>query len=189
MSENIDYSNKSEKIIIVGAAASGKDFVINYCVSKGLKRGMKWTTRPPRKGEVDGVDYFFIDEFKFKRMIEGAQFHEWESFDVVENGQSATWYYGSTWQDFDDGQVFIKTPSAITKLTREQREQCFIVYLDIPLEVRRNRLIERLNNLNDSDSYERRLSGDIRDFDRFMDYDLRIKDPDFDADMILGFMN
>lgn len=189
MSENIDYSKKTEKVIIVGAAASGKDYVINYCVDKGLKRGMKWTTRPPRKGESEGIDYYFVDDFKFKRMIENSQFHEWESFDVIDNGKNNTWYYGSTWDDFDDGQVFIKTPSAVSKLTSEQRERCFIVYLDIPLETRRNRLIERLHNLNDADSYERRLSGDIRDFDGFNDYDLRIKDPEFDVDMILGFMN
>lgn len=185
----LDLSQKSEKIIIVGPAASGKDYLIAYCIEKGLKRGMKWTTRPERKGEVNGVDYHFISEEVFKEMIDSNKFHEWEAFEVSERGLSKTWYYGATWEDFNEGRVFIKTPAAIKKLTDEQRKQCFIVYLDIPLETRRNRLIERLNNLNDTDSFERRINGDNKDFENFGDYDMRIQDPEFDADMILGFLN
>ena len=171
-------------MIIVGPAASGKDHLIKYCDQIGLKRGMKWTTRPSRTGEVEGLDYFFTNEELFKKMINEDKFHEWETFNVL----GETWYYGSTWEDFDNGQVFIKTPSAIEKLTLEQRDQCFIVYLDIPLEIRRNRLIERLNTQNDRDSFERRISGDIKDFEDFTDYDLRVTDPDFDPEMIVSFM-
>jgi guanylate kinase len=184
-----DLSQKSEKIIIVGPAASGKDYLIQYCIEHGLKRGMKWTTRPSRKGEVEGVDYHFVNDSKFENMITECRFHEWQTFEVTERGHKKTWYYGSTWEDFDEGQVFIKTPAAVEKLTDEQRKRCFIVYLDIPLEVRRNRLIERLNTLDDTDSFERRISGDNKDFEDFKDYDMRIQDPDFDADMILGFLN
>lgn len=35
------------------------------------------TTRPPRQGEVDGEDYFFVSEEKFREMIEKNQFLEW----------------------------------------------------------------------------------------------------------------
>ena len=35
------------------------------------------TTRKPRPGEVDGLDYWFVDEAKFKAMIEGEEFLEW----------------------------------------------------------------------------------------------------------------
>ncbi len=188
MTDETDLSKKSEKIIIVGPAASGKDYLIKFCIDNGLKRGMKWTTRPARKGEIEGIDYQFIDEISFKKMVLEHKFHEWETFDVTERGYKKTWYYGSTWEDFGEGQVFIKTPAAVEKLTHEQRKSCFIVYLDIPLEIRRNRLIERLNSLDDTDSFERRINGDVKDFENFSDYDMRITDPDFDAEMILGFL-
>ncbi len=184
MQEKIDYSTKAEKLIIVGAAASGKDFLINFCIEKGLLRGMKWTTRPPRKGEINGVDYNFIDSETFKEMISEESFHEWETFNIGDD----VWYYGSTWEDFNNGQVFIKTPTAVAKLTEEQRKNSFVVYLDIPLDVRRNRLIDRLSELNDTDSFERRISGDSEDFLKFSDYDMRINDADFDPDMILSFL-
>ena len=35
------------------------------------------TTRPPRPGEVDGVDYHFVDEAEFNRIIEADEFAEW----------------------------------------------------------------------------------------------------------------
>lgn len=35
------------------------------------------TTRPPRPGETDGVDYHFIDEAAFERMVADGAFLEW----------------------------------------------------------------------------------------------------------------
>ena len=35
------------------------------------------TTRPKRAGEVEGVDYHFVDEAEFDRLIEAGEFVEW----------------------------------------------------------------------------------------------------------------
>ncbi len=35
------------------------------------------TTRPPRTGEMEGRDYFFVDEATFKEMISKGEFIEW----------------------------------------------------------------------------------------------------------------
>lgn len=35
------------------------------------------TTRPPRPGERDGVDYHFVDEERFRRMVEAGELLEW----------------------------------------------------------------------------------------------------------------
>jgi len=35
------------------------------------------TTRPPREGEVDGVSYYFMNDFEFARRIENGEFLEW----------------------------------------------------------------------------------------------------------------
>jgi guanylate kinase len=35
------------------------------------------TTRPPRPGELDGVDYFFVDDPEFDRMIADRELLEW----------------------------------------------------------------------------------------------------------------
>ncbi len=38
------------------------------------------TTREPRPGERDGVDYHFVDADTFKGMIEGREFVEWATY-------------------------------------------------------------------------------------------------------------
>ncbi|HRQ26860.1 guanylate kinase [Hyphomicrobium sp.] len=42
-----------------------------------IRLSVSATTRKPRPGEVDGEDYWFVDEAKFKAMIEGEEFLEW----------------------------------------------------------------------------------------------------------------
>ena len=43
----------------------------------GLSLSVSVTTRPPRPTEVDGVDYFFVDEDGFARMVEAGELLEW----------------------------------------------------------------------------------------------------------------
>ena len=38
------------------------------------------TTRPPRDGEVDGIDYHFVDKETFLKKIENDEFLEWAEF-------------------------------------------------------------------------------------------------------------
>ncbi|MCW2898137.1 MAG: Guanylate kinase [Streptosporangiaceae bacterium] len=38
------------------------------------------TTRPPRPGEVDGVQYFFVDDAGFDRLVAEGQLLEWAEF-------------------------------------------------------------------------------------------------------------
>ncbi len=43
----------------------------------GLKLSVSYTTRKPRKGEKNDVDYTFIDRARFRKMIAGGEFAEW----------------------------------------------------------------------------------------------------------------
>jgi len=42
-----------------------------------LSWSVSYTTRPRRKGEEHGTDYFFVDEAEFDRMVAAAEFAEW----------------------------------------------------------------------------------------------------------------
>jgi guanylate kinase len=42
-----------------------------------IKLSVSVTTRPPRPGERDGIDYHFVDEAEFDRMVEEDDFYEW----------------------------------------------------------------------------------------------------------------
>ena len=156
------------KIILVGKAASGKDFLKHRLHKKGFTIGVSHTTRLPRNNEVDGEDYHFVTENKFKEMIVNGDFIEYMEF----NG----WYYGQTETDFDNADIMIMSKDGLDMLPQQYRDQCVVLYLDIDRMTR----IERLNYRNDvNDSIMRRMNTDDEQFAGFKDYDIKIKNADF----------
>ena len=64
--------------IITAASGAGKTSLIKALLAKDehLKLSISHTTRKPRASEVDGVDYHFVDDATFLRMLGEAQFLE-----------------------------------------------------------------------------------------------------------------
>lgn len=170
---------KNEKIIIIGASGSGKDFLLKELSKQGLKSSLKITTRPKRSGEVEGLNYNFLTnaEFDNKQLIVEQSF---------KNDKGEIWKYGICKEDFQTSQVFIMTPGELSQLSKIDRETLFVVYLDIDRSIRENRILDRSDN---NDSVIRRLDADDVDFLNFSNYDLRITDPKFDIEMILSLMS
>ena len=156
------------KLILVGKAAAGKDFLKNRLAKKGFVSGVSHTTRPPRENEVNHKDYHFVDKEEFEAMIECGEFIEYMEF----NG----WYYGQTKKDFDLADVMIMSKDGLDVLPQEYRDQCMVIYLDPPRLTR----IDRLTYRNDpNDSIMRRMDTDDEQFKHFRDVDLRVKNEDF----------
>tara|TARA_B100000945_G_C20335698_1_gene574745 strand:- start:31 stop:609 length:579 start_codon:yes stop_codon:yes gene_type:complete len=71
---------KKNLIILAAPSGTGKTSICKEL----LKRNKDWqfsisaTTREPRPGEVDGVDYNFLDSSKFEHYIKFGDFLEWE---------------------------------------------------------------------------------------------------------------
>lgn len=173
---------KTEKIIICGASGSGKDHLLRGLIKKKLKYQPKLTTRPRRSLEREGVDYNFIDNNSFSKMLELNEIKAYQHFLINEND----WYYAISKNNFENNQVFIMTPHEISSLSEDDRKKCFVVYLDIDEPTRRKRISKRNDN---NDSIERRIQSDEKDFSGFKGYDLKITDPEFDASMVYELMN
>ena len=69
-------------IVISGPSGSGKSTVINaLCkADQTLKLSVSATTRKPRPGEVDGVDYHFLSKPEFEKYIQAGSFLEWAEY-------------------------------------------------------------------------------------------------------------
>ncbi|MDD4239788.1 MAG: guanylate kinase [Desulfotomaculaceae bacterium] len=66
-------------LVISGPSGTGKGTVVRALqrANSSLRLSISATTRLPRDGEVDGVDYYFMERDIFKKMIEEGQLLEW----------------------------------------------------------------------------------------------------------------
>jgi guanylate kinase len=168
----------NKRIILVGKGACGKDYARQQLENYGFRYCVSHTTRPPREGEINGTDYHFISlDSAIHHFIAKNLFYEYVEF----NG----WIYGTTIEEFQKSNLFIMTPGGISKLKTFDREESWIVYIDIPENIRRERLLKR----NDADDVERRLAADEKDFENFTDFDARITDPNFNIEGELKWIN
>src|SRR6266446_1287542 len=71
--------------IVSAPSGSGKTTLLQHLLRsfKDLKFSVSYTTRRPRQGEQNGVDYFFTDRTTFSSMAQSGDFLEWADF----NGQ------------------------------------------------------------------------------------------------------
>jgi guanylate kinase len=65
-------------ILLSAPSGGGKTTLCQHLLAArpGLTRAITCTTRPPRSGEKDGVDYHFLDPAEFKRRVKAGHFIE-----------------------------------------------------------------------------------------------------------------
>ena len=71
-------TKKGILIIVSAPSGCGKSTVVRRLMElrPNLRFSVSATTRKPRDGETDGVDYFFVSREEFDRMIEADEFLE-----------------------------------------------------------------------------------------------------------------
>jgi len=80
MSNNSSPLQRDGALFVISApSGAGKTSLCKEIVDiiPGLRHSVSYTTRPIRKGEVDGVDYHFVDAETFSGMIAADAFAEW----------------------------------------------------------------------------------------------------------------
>jgi len=73
------WNNKGQLIIITAPSGAGKTTLIKKLLNKdkSFTLSISYTTRKPRKGEVNGTDYHFLSEEDFLMKKENDFFAEW----------------------------------------------------------------------------------------------------------------
>jgi guanylate kinase len=66
-------------VVVSGPSGVGKSTVVNRVLEarENISISVSLTTRPPRRGEVDGVDYHFVTSEEFLRRRESGDLLEW----------------------------------------------------------------------------------------------------------------
>ena len=83
---------RGKLVVMSGPSGVGKTTVLRRLLATcrlPLRASVSATTRPPRSGEVDGVDYHFLSEAEFHRRRDRGEFLE--CYEVYSSG----WWYGT----------------------------------------------------------------------------------------------
>ena len=171
MSRNV----KAKKIFaLLGYMGVGKDTILKQVLKDmdDVKPIISTTTRPMRKGETEGVEYYFIDDTEFFRR--GTDFVEQRIYHtkVKENGveKEATWRYGIERAELekDDYLIVIVDSVGYKELKNYVGNNKIVpIFISAPQEELKARALARGDLEAEID---RRLKDD---YERFMDFRVR----------------
>lgn len=122
-----------------GPSGAGKTSLAQACFRKDQKI-ITHTTRPPRTGEKDGVDYYFETPISFQRLIDNEALAEFDHYHHH--------LYGIAWQDIldhlahDHGTAVLTVPG-VQALARKLDKQLVTFFLELPLTVAEARMQAR----------------------------------------------
>lgn len=150
---------------VIGLSGSGKSTITNYTMKllkedkyKGLSRLVYHTTRPPRSGEKEGVDYHFIDKNTYKEEYYSDDIIEIRSYNMANNGLV---YYFTTFDDIfgsNDNLICIPSIEQLKNYIDFQKEnkipqykfEVYVIHIICDMRKRFMRCLEsRVENDND----------------------------------------
>lgn len=157
-------------IVLVGESASGKSSIERKLVdSYGYKKVVSYTTREPRNGEIDGVDYHFISNKKFLELKAQDFFAETAVYNE--------WHYGTAKEDCTNDKVAVLTPHGLRQVSKIDGINVISFYINVP---RRDRLIKILQRGDNIEEAYRRSLSDVGQFDGVVDeVDFVIDNPSY----------
>ena len=146
-------------VILVGESASGKSSIERCLVENyGFNKIVSYTTRPPRDGEIDGVDYHFISVEQFSKLKADGFFAETASY--------REWNYGVAKEDCTDDKVAVLTPHGLRQVSKIDGINVTSFHINVP---RRDRLIKILQRGDNIEEAYRRSLSDVGQFDGIED--------------------
>ena len=130
-------------LVVSGPSGCGKGTICNRLLqrNKDFVFSVSATTRKPRNGEKEGINYFFIDDKKFEKMIEDNEFIEYAK---VHNN-----YYGTpknfVLNEINKGKIVILEidVQGALQVKKVYPEAIFIFLLPPSMRELKNRIIKR----------------------------------------------
>ncbi|WMM26760.1 guanylate kinase [Tissierella sp. MB52-C2] len=156
-------------LIVSGPAGTGKGTVCKELLerNKDIVYSISATTRKPRVGEVDGVNYFFIDDEEFKNKINNNEF--------LEHAYVHTNYYGTPKEfvidQVDKGEIVlleIDVQGAL-QIKKNYPEAVFVFLLPPTMEELKNRIVKR--GTETPEDINRRFENAFKELDFVGEYD------------------
>lgn len=162
--------------VISGSSGVGKGTLLKELLLQHpeLELSISATTRKPRPGEVDGVNYFFVSKDEFMRSVENKEFLEWAEFNGNCYGTKQAWVE----KQLNKGKnliLEIETKGAL-QIKQKMPESILIFILPPSIEELEHRL--RGRNTEDEETIQGRLHEAFREIECSKYYDYKVVNDD-----------
>ena len=147
---------KKKLYVLSGSSGVGKGTVLKGFLERNpnFMLSISCTTRNPREGEIDGVNYFFLSPEDFKRCIEEDKFLEWTTFAGNYYGTKKK-YINKSLEEGKDIILEIDTVGALN--VKKQMPEAVLIFIAPPsIDALETRL--RGRNTEDESTIQKRLS-------------------------------
>lgn len=135
-------NKKGLLVIVSGPSGAGKGTVVSELIkNKSYALSTSITTRQARKGEIDGVHYFFKNKEEFKKMIEKNELLEYAEF--CDNYYGTPMFYVE--EQLEKGKnVILEIEVQGALQVKERYKEAILIFLTPPnITELRNRLEKR----------------------------------------------
>jgi len=156
-------------MVVSSPSGAGKTTLAHLLAqTERLEFSVSYTTRAPRAGERDGVDYKFVTEDEFSRMIERGEFAEWA---VVHGGRYGTAVHTVN-RALDEGKdyLFDIDWQGGAQLRQQWPEESVLVFILPPSMAELERRLRR-RATDSPEAISRRLDMATKELEHFAQYD------------------
>lgn len=161
---------KNNFLIVISAPSGGGKTTINREIlerNENIVYSISYTTRKPRGEEKNGVDYFFVDEKKFKEMIENNEFLEYAN--VHGNWYGTSIEFIKSQLNKNKHVIMDIDVQGAEEISQSSIEKILIFLLPPTNSILEKRLRER--GTDSPDEIEKRLNNASGEIDKVDDYD------------------
>ncbi len=142
--------NMAKIFILMGKSSTGKDTIYSKIIENkelNLKKIIPYTTRPMRENEVEGKEYFFVNEAFVRKSEKQKKIIELRSYDTVfGNWKYFTMNDSQIDMQGNDNYIIIGTLETFEKIKDYYGEKKVIpIYIEVEDKIRIQRAISREN--------------------------------------------
>ena len=172
------HKKEGKLFVISGCSGVGKGTLLGLLLKQhpGLKLSVSTTTRLPRPGEKDGINYFFTDKEQFLKEVNDDKFLEWAEFNGNFYGTKKEWVENML-SCGENLILEIETKGAL-QIKKKLPSSVLIFILPPSLEELEHRL--RGRNTEDEKTIQGRLHEVQREIECSKQYDYRIVNDNLD---------